>query len=188
MAWMSASDGVGRQGLQAGGDGGEGGVVAGIEVPIGVQVGLVAPAGAGNDQAVAGPGIGGPGAGQALVAMDHKVNGELTGSLVDPADGVGAGGGPLLTGKMLTEGKDVQRLLVVHARVREVDFHVHVREVFGRERRKSGAAGDDPHHVGAEPFGAQDHQGGLRSGFDGGCDGHGGLLGCRRCRAWCGPR
>ena len=103
----------GRDALERGGDGGQGALVADHEVPVGVGVGGVPAAGAGDLQPVAGRGVGGPPPGEAHVAVDDEVEAEPAGVGVPGADRVAAADrlvlGGAAAGLLLVEGHRVGR-------------------------------------------------------------------------------
>lgn len=97
--------------------------------------------------------------------MQHKVDGNFLRGQIHPADGVGAGHGPLLSRQRLAQRCYIHGLGVLKAGVQEQDLHVHIRGGNGLKIGHPGAAGHDAHHVRAQSFLAQHLQGVLNAGL-----------------------
>ena len=162
-----------RQCLDACGDGRERCLVAGKEVPVRFRVGVVGAAGTREGEGVARLCPGRPRARQAFVAVDHEVNGQFLRLRVNPAQGVGAGERPLVTGHGFPDFPQIQGRGVLDAGLGEDNLYVPVHEPVVGEVPEAVPACHDPDHVRRQLFLAQDSQVDLRAALLG-CAGGGG--------------
>jgi hypothetical protein len=144
----------GRDALQRRGNGGQRGLVAHQEMPVGRRVGGVSAAGPEQQQRVARPGGGGPRPGQAGVAVVDEVDRQLARGGIEGADGVGAHCGPLLVGERRPHGVHVERLGIGDAGPREEDLDVPVGVGRVREGGEVVTPGHHADHVRGRPLGA----------------------------------
>ncbi|MCY1236397.1 hypothetical protein D9M72_490500 [compost metagenome] len=127
-------------------------------MPVGRGIGVVAAARAGEDQAVAGPGFRRPWARQALVTVNHEIDGQLARRFIHPADGVRPGVRPLLAWQGFPDGPKVEGERVLDAGLREGDLHVPVYVFVVHIAGEAFAAGHDPHHVRREFLAPEDRE------------------------------
>lgn len=139
--------GVRGQRLHGGGDGGQGALVPGQQVPVGPGVGGVGAAGTHQAQPVARPGARRPHPGQSGAAVVDEVEGEPPGLGVPVAHGVGAGDRPLLAGALGAHALQVEGLGVAGRGRGEEQLDVAVGVPVGGERVQALPAQDDPDHV-----------------------------------------
>jgi hypothetical protein len=144
----------GRHAFERRADGGERGLVADEQAPVGVGAGRVATARTGHLQAITLPGVPGPATGVSLVAVGHDVDGQLACTPVPVPHGLPPTAGSEIAGPGAHD-VEVERDPVRRTLGREQRVDVPVGERRRGERPQPVAAEDQPHHAPRDLLGAE---------------------------------